>query len=339
MHDVITVGSATQDVFLRSSKFQHIEDKDKLEDIGFGESKAECFALGTKMEMEEMNLEYGGGAVNAAISFSKRDLKTKTLTKVGEDCFGDNIVDYLDEQGINVEVIRDDKNITGYSNILLMPNGARTVLVHRGAAEKISKGSIDIDKLKAHWFYISPSEMPYSTAEWLLKKLSKREKTVKTAMNPSQYYLDRGLKKLKPIFSKLDVLIMNKEEASYLTNVDYTAETRKMLRKLNKYTDAVVVVTEGAKGSSASDGRYIYEAGTYDEEEVVDRTGAGDAFGAGFVAGLIKEGDIPYAIKLATANATSVIESVGAHTGALGVKNFERRDQFEYLDLDIEPLV
>jgi sugar/nucleoside kinase (ribokinase family) len=76
----------------------------------------------------------------------------------------------------------------------------------------------------------------------------------------------------------------------------------------------------------------------YKEEKLVDRTGAGDAFGAGFITGLIRRNEINYALKLASANATSVIESIGAQTGLLK-KNSFRKKRFKYLDLDVEPLV
>ncbi len=147
-----------------------------------------------------------------------------------------------------------------------------------------------------------------------------------------------GIKKLKPILKKLDVVIVNREEAAELTGVDYDDE-RAIFRKFDKLIDdGIAVMTEGPRGSLVSDGRYMYRAGVYEEDELVDRTGAGDAFGSGFVVGMMRKNEINYALKLASANAMSVIEDIGAQTGLLGKTGF-RKKRFKYLDLDLEPLV
>src|SRR3989344_8581849 len=93
-------------------------------------------------------------------------------------------------------------------------------------------------------------------------------------------------------------------------------------------------MTDGHKGVMVSDGHYVYKAGIFKEKKLVDRTGAGDAFGSAFTAGLmrcgiaaknigsVKPSDVCFAIRLATANATSVVEHVGATEGALTKKGF-----------------
>ncbi|MEK7076631.1 MAG: PfkB family carbohydrate kinase, partial [Patescibacteria group bacterium] len=97
------------------------------------------------------------------------------------------------------------------------------------------------------------------------------------------------------------------------------------------------VMTDGANGSLVSDGRYIYRAGIFEEKVLADRTGAGDAFAAGFVAGMIQKNDVHYAMRQAAANATSVVEHVGAQAGILKKGDLNNK-RWKYLDLDIEPL-
>jgi sugar/nucleoside kinase (ribokinase family) len=101
--------------------------------------------------------------------------------------------------------------------------------------------------------------------------------------------------------------------------------------------DGIAVMTDGARGAIVSDGRYIYRAGIFKEKKLVDRTGAGDAFGSGFVAGFILKKDIHFALRLASANATSVVEKIGAQAGILRRKDFNLA-RWQYLDLDVEPL-
>ena len=132
------------------------------------------------------------------------------------------------------------------------------------------------------------------------------------------------------------MVIVNREEAAHLTGVDYRKE-RPMFRKFDELIDGIAVMTDGKRGARVSDGTYIYTAGVFKEKEMVDRTGAGDAFGSGFVAGLMGKRDIHHALRLASANATSVVESVGAHLGALRKGQIDDK-RWKYLDLDIEPL-
>lgn len=337
MHDVITIGTATRDVFLKSPKLKHVKDPEDLESLGFND-EAECFALGSKIELDEIDMTFGGGATNSAITFSKQGLKAKTLIKVGDDDVGEKIVKNLEENDVNVKLVEDKKKHTAYSTILLLPSGERTILVYRGAGQKFKKREVGIRKLKSHWVYINPGRIPFTTMDWMLKNFKRRKKEVKIAMNPSSKYVERGAKKLKSTLNKLDVLILNKSEARTLLGKK-TDDDDKILRELNKVTDGIVAVTKGSDGSMVSDGRYTYKAGIYEEKKLVDRTGAGDAFGSGFVAGLMKENDIAYALKLGSANATSVVEEVGAQAGILKGGNFQNRKQFDYLDIDIDPLI
>ena len=101
----------------------------------------------------------------------------------------------------------------------------------------------------------------------------------------------------------------------------------------------IVAVTKGPAGVTVSDGKNLYRAGTFKEKIIADRTGAGDSFGSGFVAGLMRsQGDIKYAIRLATANATSVVEQVGATEGILTKDQFEQDPRWKDLNIQVESL-
>ncbi len=336
MYDVITIGSATQDVFLKSDAFKHVEDPEHLKKIGFPKGEAECFAVGAKIELDDFQIEFGGGAANAAVSFSNQGYDTAAIFKVGDDVVGERVIDNLEENDVDTIVSKDKRNKTSYSSILLMPNGERTILMYRGVTDKITKRDVPFSKLKAKWGYISPSDMPFSVVKRSVKTLKRNG--AKIAMNPSKTYVQMGIKKLKPLLKKLDVVIVNREEAAELTGVDYDDE-KAIFRKFDKLIDdGIAVMTQGAQGSLVSDGRYLYRAGIYEGDEVKDRTGAGDAFGTGFVVGMMRKNEVNYALKLASANALAVIEDIGAQTGLLGKTGF-RKNRFEYLDLDLEPLV
>jgi len=336
-YDVITIGSATQDVYLKSEGIKHVEDPKHLKEIGFEKGAAECFAVGSKIDLEEFHMEFGGGGANTAVSFAKQGFDTATVVKVGDDVIGDQVVKNLEDKKVDIlNSKRDKRNKTAYSTILLMPSGERTILTYRGAAEKVTKRDVPFSKLNAKWAYISPSDMPFSVIKRSIKSL--KRSGAKIAMNPSKDYIEKGLRKLKPILKKLDVVILNREEGAELTGVDYD-DPRAIFRKFDKVIDdGIAVMTDGVRGSMVSDGRYLYRAGVYEEDKLIDRTGAGDAFGAGFVVGLMRKNEINYALKIASANAMSVIEDLGAQNGLLGKTGF-RKSRFEFLDLDLKPLV
>ena len=140
--------------------------------------------------------------------------------------------------------------------------------------------------------------------ERLVSWASKRG--IKIAFNPSSYQVKQGKGHLKHILKKIDVLILNKEEAEMLVGKG------DLLTKLRKLGPKIVCVTNGIKGNEVYDGINKYHGNTHVDVRCVERTGAGDAFASGFVAGLIKNRGIEDAIKIGSANAESVIQYPGA---------------------------
>lgn len=340
MYDIITIGTATRDVFLTSPLFKVLRDKKHLKKIGFATGEAQCFALGGKIEIGEPVLATGGGATNSAATFSRQGLKTATLIKIGEDQAGDDILEELKKEKVDVLSLNSN-NGTAYSTILLAPGGERTILVYRGASEDLMLKEITFNKLKSKWIYVSPGKMPLKTINKIFNHFHKNKTFI--AFNPSKYFIEMGLKKIKPLLEKTKVFILNREEASYLTGVDYHKE-KEIFKKLDEVVNGIAVMTDGPNGVLVSDCCNIYKAGVFKEKKAIDRTGAGDAFGSGFVAGLMqtrekcKKGlcgvdNIEYAIRLGSANATSVIEYIGAKKGILTKEEFKKNKRWDKLKI------
>jgi sugar/nucleoside kinase (ribokinase family) len=114
-------------------------------------------------------------------------------------------------------------------------------------------------------------------------------------------------------------LIVNQEEASLLAKVPYSEEA-KIFRKLDELCPGIAIMTKGGEGAVVSDGQYLYSAPSLREKGflAVDATGAGDAFGSGFVSGFIKKKEIVYAVQLGMANSASCLTKWGAKDGLLG---------------------
>lgn len=346
MFNIITIGSATRDIFLQSPYFKVLRDPKHLKKIGFPAGEAQCFAMGSKIDIDRPIFTTGGGATNTAVTFARQGLKTATLIKTGNDETGEDILGELKKEKIGVFSVKDTKLSTGYDTILLSGDGERTILVYRGASSDLAEKDIPINKIKSNWVYISPGNIPFRVVNSAVNRLFK--KGVNIAINPSKKLVERKISGLKNILNKSKVVIMNREEASYLTDIDYRNE-KNIFKKLDKATPGIVVMTDSNRGVLVSDGYHIYQAGIFKEKVILDRTGAGDAFGSGFVAGLIHNKEkcekgicrpfnIEYAIRLGSANATSVIEKIGAKEGILTKKEFNKNNRWQKMPIKIKKL-
>ena len=210
MYDIITIGSATQDVYRFSKKFRVYRDTRVVT------GEVECFAFGTKIELDDILFEVGGGGTNTAYTFAKQGLKVACLTKIGADGAGEEVKKMLRLAKISTDLMIVDKNHrTAHSVIFLGPRGERTILVYRGAAHEMKISDINFRKLKnTRWFYITSLAGNFT----LLKKLIDfaYKNRIKIALNPGKLELKYELAKLKSLFRKIDILLLNREEASRL---------------------------------------------------------------------------------------------------------------------------
>lgn len=352
MFKVLTIGTATRDVFISSHLFKIVHDPMHLERLGFPTGEAQCFALGGKIEVARPVLTVGGGATNTAVTFARQGFKTEALVKIGRDKSGADVVLDMKKSNVKPLAVYDKDTGTAYSAILLSPSGERTILNYRGASENLTISDVGKSSLKADLAYIVPGHIDFKVIAYLVKKLKKLGAVI--AMNPSKYYVELGVKRLTPIFRDLDVILVNREEASYLTGKKFEDEDG-IFKKFDELVGGVAVMTDGPKGVLVSDGRKVYKAGIFQEKKIVDRTGAGDAFGSGFMAGLLRQvsgskfrvsgkktgskilnfgGEaIKYAIRLGSANATSVVEEVGAQPGVLSKNDFEKKGRWKNLKI------
>jgi len=324
MYDVIVIGTATRDGFFEGINF--IKTKDSRFRVGEGI----CLPFGSKIEVPKVTFTTGGAGTNTAVTFARQGLKTAVICRVGSDVSGEEIIRALKKEKINAGFVQKDKVVpTAYSVIFLTESGERTILSHKGAGEDLSEKEIPWKKLKTKWFYIAS----LGGNEKLLRNLFSfaQKNKVKIAGNPGGRELTI-LKGRPELLSNYDVFIINQEEAAYLTDVSYQWE-KEVFKKLDRWVKGIVVMTRGPKGLIVSDGETIWQAGIFKEEKIVDRTGAGDAFGSGFVSGLAQKKDIEYAIYLGSANATAEVEVIGAKTGIMTKREFEKSPRWKTLSI------
>ncbi len=308
MFDVLTIGAATRDVFVKSKHFERIPSESAPD--GWNA----CLPLGAKIPIDELVFETGGGATNAAVTFRRFGLKTACVSRVGEDTGGREIVAQLKQERVNASGVETDQQArTGYSIILLAGTGHRTILVARGASEHLEKNTIHWNRLRSRWIYLTS----VAGDAIVLKKIFSHVKRQQTriAWNPGNAEIELGLKKLLPHVLQTDVLLLNREEAAELSDCS-PRDLHCIFKTLGSLPRLVFVLTDGSRGAYAHTRGMMWHAPVM-KGKILNTAGAGDAFGSAFVATLLQHGDITTALQAGTLNAFSVVRHMGAKRGIL----------------------
>lgn len=298
MFDVITVGSATVDAFINTGNqlFQKSVFK-----------KYVLVPFGTKIVIDDLRFDIGGGGTNTAVALSRLGLKTAYIGSVGLGTNSKRVFSLLKKENVDTSFIQAEEGRTGFSVILDASGHDRTILTFKGNNDILDFNKIDKRKINTRWFYFSAMLNKSFETQKKLAEFAKKNK-IKIAYNPSSYLAKKGAKYLEYILKRTDLLILNKEEAGYLVG-NYTI--KHMIKKLLGLGPELVVITDGEHPAYASEGKYLYSIKP-NHVKVVDATGAGDAFASSFLAGIIKKGDIEFAMKLGLANSQSKLADYGA---------------------------
>jgi len=208
--DFVCIGSATQDVFVRSDASKILTIGDLRE-----ESRLLCFEYGAKINVEHIEFTTGGGATNAAVSLARLGARAAFLGKIGPDEIGQLVLHELDVAGVDTSChLKSDDEATGYSVILTSYEGDRTVLTHRGASTQIRADEIDWSFVeKTEWLYVT--SLSGGSAEVLAPAVEKASAAgLRVALNPGSTQIKAGLDELSGVLGRTDVLLLNKEEAA-----------------------------------------------------------------------------------------------------------------------------
>jgi len=315
MHDIIAVGSATEDVFVNLDQTQILRWEDKQ-----GSRDFLALDYGAKIPVDELMIDTGGGATNTATTFARMGMKIAALCKVGQDGPGDEVVKRLAQEGVDTSLfICSDQYSTGFSVIITGFTGDRTILVHRGASTALTEDEIPWEALaQSKWLYVGSMAGP---AAPLFSKLAifGGQHNVKVAINPGSTQLRAGLDSLREALTHTTAIFLNKREAHQLTGVEPDrgpADEREMLRLLYEVGCQNVVITAGAEGSHGYDGRRYYTIPAFNTE-VISTVGAGDAYGAACIVGLYHGLPLNEAMRVGAANAASGVSKFGAKEGIL----------------------
>ncbi|MBR3116029.1 carbohydrate kinase family protein [Candidatus Saccharibacteria bacterium] len=306
MARIVSIGSALQDIYLI--------DHDDLVPTAIGDAAIFGKVLvGSKVDIDRISYEIGGGGVNSAITFARHGHEAVFIGNISRDPAGMAIVKALNREGIDSSYMNFlERKSTGTSVILLdSKSGERTILTCRGASEQFGNfDEKDLDLIQPDWLYVTTLRGDLDTLTRFFVRAKKLG--TKIMFNPGVRELEQA-DTLLGLLKYVDILNVNKDEASNLVPGKTLTE---LLSHLSNYVETVII-TDGMMGGIATNGAETYRFGIYEDVRVKDATGAGDAFGSGFLARTADGRDFKTALVFASANSTSVITKLGANRGIL----------------------
>jgi len=336
MSDIITIGSATMDVFVECEDANIVSVSTKCSKSDFM-----AYPYGAKMEVSNFASNVGGGGVNTALNFTNLGFSTSAICKIGDDIYSKGILEALCcKPNLDLSnVIQDKKVTTGFSIILLSFQGDRTVLAQRGANATLKKSEINFEAIKnAKTLYIAPLSGESNKVLTTIVEFANQH-GVKVCFNAGTTSIKKGFEYIKKIIDTAQIVVMNTEEASLCTKIQVRPDSRtekfskdlihpdvkEMLKKLKINEQQSIVITDGKQGAYAYDGEKFYLCPQF-PATVVSTLGAGDAFASTFCAALDKtDFDIGKSLMYASVNAASIVANFGASEGFLTFEEIEEK--------------
>ena len=299
MYDIITIGAATVDIFVKSPSFIV---KDNLLSIEYA----------SKNEMSQSLIASGGGASNTAVSLSRLGQKSGCLALIGQDPLTEFVIRDLEADNIDISLlVRSGEAPTDFSVVLVAADGGRSIITNRGPS-CLEISNIAWDKLaNTSWFYISSLEGNLELLEQLVGFAS--EHHIKVALNPGNRELSQA-SRLIPLISHIEFLLLNTTESQVLTGIDVNQPN--FWEKLASFGSVITAVTDGRHGAyvqTATEKLFSPIINT----TPIDETGAGDAFGSAFVAALMNHLTPQEALFWGIKNSASAVSQIGAKPGLL----------------------
>ena len=252
----------------------------------------------------------GGSVANSIVGLSQLGNNTGFIGKVSDDDLGQKYEDGLKKENVNYFYSKKKEVLpTGTCLILITPDSERTMCTFLGTAGKINEGDVDINSIKNSEItflegYLWDEGEPKSAFDKAI------ESSNKVAMSLSDLFC---VERHKPHFlnlvkNKLDITFANEQEITSLINAKNFEEVISYAKQLKK----IIVVTRGEKGSIAIHNNDVTECDSKKDLKVVDLTGAGDLFAAGFLHGYIRNLGTKESLKKGTELSSKIIQRIGA---------------------------
>jgi len=299
MYDVISIGAATVDIFVKSNAV--IDD-----------GKFQKFEASSKNEINSSLICSGGGATNSAVTFSRLGLNCPPISLLGSDRLSNYIIDDLKKDKISTNfLIKQKQETTDFSVIFIDKVGGRSIFTNRGTTS-LTVDNISWSKLETKWLYITSLEGNLELLETIIGYA--KENNIKIAINPGNREISKP-RRLLSLLKHCDFLLLNKTESESLSST--SAQTDNFWDFFLKVCP-IVAITNGR------DGAHILTQDQHLFSPVlnitpVDETGAGDAFGSASLSALILKNSLQTSLEWGIKNSASVVSKMGAKNGILKI--------------------
>jgi ribokinase len=283
-----------------------------------------CMPFGDKIPVDGFHETLGGNSANAAVSGARLGIKTATWAVMGNDSTCRLAKEIFKKEGVGLDYFKIDPKVESSVHTIISYQGERTILSYGKEA------SYNFPQIRSiPWLYLT-SLLP--GGDCLFDVITKyvNDNKAKLIFQPGHVQLKIPPSKTKDLLKATYIIIMNREEAEEYTGLTSEEEERvsikKLALKLHSYGPNIVVITDGPKGSYASDGKILYSQGIEDVP-AIERTGAGDAYASAFCIAIINNEDIVTAMGWGLLNAQGVISKIGPQAGIL--KEDKMREQIK----------
>lgn len=245
----------------------------------------------------------GGSAANTLVALARMGFPTGFIGKIGEDEEGDFLVGDLEP--VRIDLIRRGQR-SGVCLVVLDRHQDRFLFVRGNANSTLTAEEINFDLLKdISWVHLTSfvGESPFEAQKVLLGRL---ESSVKVSLDPGEIYAKKGLKKIEPFLKRCGILFLTEKEIGLLTHQDLHAGVKSLM----KAGPSVLVCKRGRQGSHVFTEQKDFEVPAV-QVDVVDNTGAGDVYNAGFLAGIFLRRSLEESALFATIAAAKSVKGYG----------------------------
>jgi sugar/nucleoside kinase (ribokinase family) len=303
--DLISIGDTVVDTFvpLKDAQIKIIDGDRKL-----------LLRYGDKIPVEPFTDMVGGNAANNAVGATRLKLKSAIYTHIGNDLYGQKIVNNFKEEKVDLRYIVKNPHLTSDNHIVLDFEGERTILnPHQPWKYTLP----DLDQTR--WIYLTSLFSTFVETNFIDQLCIYLERTnANLFFNPGTYQIKHGIKKNKKLLNLTKIFIVNKQEAKFILGFSDGEKVpiKKLLKSLFELGPRFIVVTDGAEGSYSYDGEKYFHLEIF-PAKVVEMTGAGDGFATGTLAGLFYGNNLEEAMRWGAANGAAVVEEIGPQKGLL----------------------
>lgn len=302
MKSIVSIGDVTMDCF------NFISDANVLCDLNKKTCNF-CVNYASKVPAEKTVFSLGGNAANTSISFARLGLESSIVSQVGTDWIGKEAQSIFEKEKVDSKYLTAVEGPSNYSTALVY-QGERTLIVYHVPRQYEQQEIPETDAI----YLTSVGENFTELYNTVLSKV-KTNKT-KLYFNPGTYQLKAGITTLKKYLAHTDILFVNLEEAKKLTELNSSATIKDLAEALFDSGSKLISITDGSRGAYCYDGYQLLHCKIF-PSELVEKTGAGDAYASAFVAATLNGENITEAMRWGMANSASAVKKIGSTAGLL----------------------